>query len=232
MKNFGTIKDTFNSILAEAIIQKDEEGKKLFNQYLKTLKENTELRKQYLIFKNLSTKSFTDAVEAKDYIKENIELLRGLKVESLKKGFEKLETILDGKTLNEENSELYSHINTLYSTEKTPSTLDKINDSINYIKEDMLKREEVIVEETETVNLPPSVLTKMATSRFNSKYANIDESEKGILKVVLNGTEEDKEKLYNDIKTECINSIDTKLNEDIDLDLKDKILKVKYSIES
>lgn len=227
MKNFGTIKDTFNSILAEAIIQKDEEGKKLFNQYLKTLKENTELRKQYLIFKNLSTKSFTDAVEAKDYIKENIELLKDLKVESLKEGFEKLETILEGKTLNEENSELYSHINTLYSTEKTPSTLDKINDSINYIKEDMLKREEVIVEETETVNLPPSVLTKMATSRFNSKYANIDESEKGILKVVLNGTEEDKEKLYNDLKTECIDSIDTKLNEDIDLDLKDKILKVK-----
>ena len=48
--------------------------------------------------------------------------------------------------------------------------------------------------------------------------------EKGILKIVLNGTEEDKEKLYNDLKNECIDSIDSKLNEDIDLDLKDKIL--------
>ena len=71
MKNFGNIKDTFNSILAESIIKKNEEGKKLFNVYLKTLKENEELRKQYLIYKNLSTKSFDDAADAKDYIKEN-----------------------------------------------------------------------------------------------------------------------------------------------------------------
>ena len=47
MENFGVIKDTFNTILAEAIILKNEEGKKLFNSYLKTLKENKELRKQY-----------------------------------------------------------------------------------------------------------------------------------------------------------------------------------------
>ena len=78
MKNFGNIKDTFNSILAESIIKRDEEGKKLFNVYLKTLKENTELRQQYLIYKNLTTKSFNDGVEAKDYIKENINLLKGL----------------------------------------------------------------------------------------------------------------------------------------------------------
>jgi hypothetical protein len=91
----------------------------------------------------------------------------------------------------------------------------------------MLKREEVVVEETESINLPPSVLTKMATNRFNTKYSDISESEKGILKVVLNGSEEDKENLYNELKTECIDSIDNKLNENIDLDLKDKILKVK-----
>ena len=41
MKNFGNIKDTFNSILAESIIKKNEEGKKLFNVYLKTFKHSS-----------------------------------------------------------------------------------------------------------------------------------------------------------------------------------------------
>ena len=91
----------------------------------------------------------------------------------------------------------------------------------------MLERDEIIKEDKDVVNLPPSVLTQMATTRFNTKYADITEDEKEILKTVLNGNEEDKKTVYNTLKTECIDIIDNKLNEEIDLDLKDKILKVK-----
>ena len=227
MKNFGNIKDTFNSILAESIIKRDEEGKKLFNVYLKTLKENTELRQQYLIYKNLTTKSFNDGVEAKDYIKENINLLKGLNEKELKKGNDKLGILLEGREITTENSTVYDHINILLKTKKTPSNLDKIRESINYIKDSMLERDEIIKEDKDVVNLPPSVLTQMATTRFNTKYADITEDEKEILKTVLNGNEEDKKTVYNTLKTECIDIIDNKLNEEIDLDLKDKILKVK-----
>ena len=83
------------------------------------------------------------------------------------------------------------------------------------------------LQDKDVVSLPPSVLTQMATSRFNTKYADITEEEKSILKTVLNGSEEDRQTVYNTLKTECIDTIDNKLNEDIDLDLKDKILKVK-----
>ena len=227
MKNFGNIKDTFNSILVESIIKKDNEGKKLFNVYLKTLKENDDLRKQYLIYKNLSTKCFDNAVEAKDYIKENISLLRGLNGKQLKKGENKLNSLLEGKTLSSINSTLYDTINILVNTEKTPSTLDTLIESINNIKDMMLERKEVIKEDKDTVNLPPSVLTQMATTKFNTKYANINEDEKEILRAVLNGNEEDRKTVYNNLKTECIDTIDNKLNENIDLDIKDKILKVK-----
>lgn len=227
MKNFGNIKDTFNSILAESIIKKNEEGKKLFNVYLKTLKENEELRKQYLIYKNLSTKSFDDAADAKDYIKENINLLKNLNQKELDKGMKKLNTLLEGKEISTENTTLYDTINVLVNTKKSPSTLDTIRESINVIKERMLEREEIVKEDKDVVSLPPSVLTQMATSRFNTKYADITEEEKSILKTVLNGSEEDRQTVYNTLKTECIDTIDNKLNEDIDLDLKDKILKVK-----
>ena len=77
------------------------------------------------------------------------------------------------------------------------------------------------------MDLPPSVLTKMAVNRFNLRYADLDGDEKNIIKTVLNGTSEDKKEVYNTLKTECIDLIDNRLNEEIDLGLKDKMLKVK-----
>ena len=227
MKNFGNIKDTFNSILAESIIKKDEKGKKIFNKYLKILKENDDLRSQYLIYKNLTTKSFTDNNEATEYIKENISLLKELNKKEIKKGVTTLYGILNTKELSTENSSLYEHIDVLVNMEKNANTLDTIRESIKYIKDKMIEREEFIKEENDVVNLPPSVLTQMATTRFNTKYADITEDEKEILRAVLNGNDEEKKTVYNTLKTECIDIIDNKLNEEIDLDLKDKILKVK-----
>ena len=83
------------------------------------------------------------------------------------------------------------------------------------------------VEKFESVNLPPSVLTKMAINRFNLKYSDITESEKKIIKSVLNGTEESKKDVYINLKKECIELIDNRLTENSDLDMKDRLLKVK-----
>jgi len=123
--------------------------------------------------------------------------------------------------------ELYNHINILVETKKTASSIDKIQESINFITRKMMEVSEQEVKQYESVNLPPSVLTKMAINRFNLKYSDITESEKNIIKSVLNGTEEDKENVYVNLKKECIDLIDNKLNENTDLDMKDKLLKVK-----
>ncbi len=227
MENFGNIKDTFNSILSESIIKKDNIGKKLFNDYLKELRENKSLKSQFLIYKNLSSKKFTNESDAKYYIKENITLLKELNKKELNKSNKKLLSLLKDKELIKENSELYNHINILVETKKTASSLDKIQNSINFIKDGIIKEEVEEVEQYELVNLPPSVLTKMAINRFNLKYSDISEDEKDIIKSVLNGTEENKKDVYENLKTECIDLIDNKLNENTDLDLKDKMLKVK-----
>jgi Icc-related predicted phosphoesterase len=91
----------------------------------------------------------------------------------------------------------------------------------------MLEKEDVEEVVTESLDLPPSVLTKLAVNKFNSRYSNISESEKEIIKTVLNGSNEDKEEIFNKLKRECIDTINNKLNESSDLDLKDKLLKVK-----
>ena len=227
MEDFGNIKDTFNKILSESIIKKDDKGKKIFSNYLKILKEDKTLRSQYLIFKNLETKKFDNISDATIYIKENITLLKELDKDKLKKGSDILLSILKDKEIIKENSLLYDHINILTNTKKSVSSLDKLQKSINFIKDKMLEKEISIERTEDSVNLPPSVLTKMATNRFNVKYANINEDEKKIIKAILNGNDEDIKNVYENLKIECIDIIDSRLNEEIDLGLKDKILKVK-----
>jgi hypothetical protein len=227
MENFGNIKDTFKNLVVESTIRQDENGKKLFSKFLKTIKENKTLKDQYLIYNNLQNTKFDDSSEAKEFVKENIELLKNLNETHLKKGNEYFMKVLKGNKIVKENKEFYNNVSYLVSTEKTPSNIKKINESINYIVRLMLEKEvekEVVVE---TVNLPSSVLTSLAVNKFNSKYSDISESEKEIIKTLLNGSDENKESIFNKLKRECIDGIDSKLNESTDLELKDKLLKVK-----
>ena len=224
MNNFGNIKDTFNNILSNALLSKDKKGKELFSKYLQTLKEDNNLRNEYLIYKNLTSVKFNNDTDAKYFISENIQLLKN---NDTTKGIKKLQSLIEGFDIVNDNDEIYNHINILRNTEKTPETISKLQESINFLTENMLKEVELIENEYDTVDVPPSVLTKMATNRYNLKYQDISENEKEIIKTLLNGDDEDKKKVYNNLKTECIDIIDKKLNENSDLDIKDKLLKVK-----
>ena len=224
MNNFGNIKDTFNNILSNALLSKDKKGKELFSKYLQTLKEDNNLRNEYLIYKNLTSVKFNNGTDAKYFINENIELLKN---NDTTKGIKKLQSLIEGVDIVNDNDEIYNHINILRNTEKTPETISKLQKSIKFLTENMLKEVELIENEYDTVDVPPSVLTKIATNRYNLKYQDISENEKEIIKTLLNGDDEDKKKVYNNLKTECIDIIDKKLNENSDLDIKDKLLKVK-----
>ena len=239
MGNFGNIKDTFKNIVIESTIKKDDKGKKLFSKFLKTIKENQTLKDQYLIYSNLQNTKFDDTIQARDFVKENISLLKKLNKEHITKGNDFFLKLLKGNEIIKENDSFYSDILFLAESEITPFNVKKVNESTNNIVRLMLEKEEVEEVVTESIDLPPSVLTKLAVNKFNSKYSDITESEKEIIKTVLNGSDEDKENIFNKLKKECINTIDSKLNESTDLDLKDKLLKVKdkllntnYSLEN
>lgn len=227
MNNFGNIKDTFKSIVVESIIRKDDKGKKLFSKFLKTIKENKTLKDQYLIYSNLQNTKFDDPVQAREFVKENISLLKNLNKNQITKGNDFFLKLLKGNKIIKENDSFYKDILFLTESEITPSNVKKVNESTNNIVRLMLQKEEVEEVIRETIDLPPSVLTKLAVNKFNSRYSDISESEKEIIKTVLNGSNEDKENIYKKLKRECIDTIDNKLNESSDLDLKDKLLKVK-----
>ena len=133
MSNFGNIKDTFKNLVIESTIKKDNKGKKLFSKFLKTIKENETLKNQYLIYSNLQNSKFDDGVEAREFVKENISLLKGLNKEHINKGNEFFLKVLKGNEIVKENQEFYNKVTYLVNTKKTPSNLKKVNESINYI---------------------------------------------------------------------------------------------------
>ena len=227
MNNFGNIKDTFKNLVIESVIKKNDKGKKLFSKFLKTIKENKTLKDQYLIYSNLQNTKFDDSVQAREFVKENISLLKKLNKEHITKGNDFFLKLLKGNEIIKENDSFYKDILFLVESEITPFNVKKVNESTNNIVRLMLEKEEVEEVVTESIDLPPSVLTKLAVNKFNSKYSDITESEKEIIKTVLNGSNENKEETFNKLKRECIDTIDNKLNENSDLDLKDKLLKVK-----
>ena len=227
MNNFGNIKDTFKNLVIESVIKKNDKGKKLFSKFLKTIKENKTLKDQYLIYSNLQNTKFDDSVEAREFVKEIISLLKKLNKEHITKGNDFLLKLLKGNEIIKENDSFYKDILFLVESEITPFNVKKVNESINNIIKVMLEKDETEEVVTESIDLPPSVLTKLAVNKFNSKFSDITETEKEIIKTVLNGSNENKEETFNKLKRECIDTIDNKLNESSDLDLKDKLLKVK-----
>jgi hypothetical protein len=232
MKNFGVIKESLNNLLVGSIIKEDTEGKNIFKEYISQLNNDEILKSQYIVYNNIESKHFEDALDATEYIKENIEVLRKFDKKSIIESNKKLKSVLSKESdidSDYKEKELHENITNLIFTPKKASNIDSIQESFSFIKNYLLnnKPEEVV---TESVELPPSVLTKMALDKFNQRYDGIDEGEKKIIKSILNGDESDREQVYTDIVRECIDIVNSKLNESEDLDLKTKLLDVKDKI--
>ena len=239
MKNFGEIKNKFNEILTESIVKKNNVGKNLFGKYIKMIKENEVLKTQYHIFDNIENKYFHDKSDAKDYIKENISLLSKYSRKQIIEANKKLANVISFKGGKDyEGKELHENITNLIFTDKKPETLDSITESINVLRNHMTTQRIDESGLTEKIDLPPSVISKMVVNRYNTKYENISEGEKRIIKSILNGTEEDKKNIYVELVRECIDTIDSKLDEsDIELkgkllSAKDKLLRMSYNAET
>ena len=66
----------------------------------------------------------------------------------------------------------------------------------------------------------------MMVDKYNEKYSSLDESEKQVLKVLIDSTDEAKKEVYSTTLRECIDLINEKLGT-ADLEEKDKLLRVK-----
>jgi len=230
MQNFGKIKNAFNGILAEGVVTKNEANKLLFKKYIQTIKESKILRTQFLVYNNIENKLESDSMSANVFVSENLKLLEKFKVSDIINENKKLLALskdIESKleeTYEPTLSSLHESISKLIFTKRNANNIGEVTDNvtsvINYIKGNKAK------ELTEAIDLPASMLSTMLVDKYNEKYSTLDESEKQILKVLIDATDEEKLVVYTNTLRECINLIDAKLG-GADLESKDKLLRVK-----
>lgn len=236
VQNFGKLKNMFNNMLVEGMVTKDNKSKDLFKSYVKSIKENEILRTQFLIYNNIENKIETNDFKATQFVQESISLMNKFSKDEIIKANSKLaESLLWEQEVDNHLEELHENITTLIFTEKTPNTIDTIIEAtakvVDYIKNNKPK------EVNESIELPVSMISTIMVDKYNEKYASLDESEKAVLKALIESDDNQKKEVYGNIVKECVDLINTSLEnysgEDLsenELKTKDKLLRVKEKL--
>jgi hypothetical protein len=212
--------------MVESIVTNKETNKNLFKNYVKAIKENEVLKTQFLVYDNIENKIEENELKANLFIQENIALLDKFSKKDIMEANSKLIKPVKSKQgdYSNEKDALYENITKLIFTNKNTKTIDTIVESMSFII-DYIKNNK-----TKTVNksfdLPNSMLSKIMVDKYNEKYASLSETEKKILKVLINSDDVKKKEVYSNVIRECLDMINEKLNGS-DLDTKDKLLRVK-----
>lgn len=229
MQNFGKIKNAFNDILAEAIMNKDPKGKALFQKYLKMLKESKILKTQFLVYNELEKKICDDSFSANVFLSENVKLLDKFTKKEIMAENQKLSDLLikegavEFKSYETKMESLHESISSLiFNTGNANILTESRLNIVNYIKENKE------IERKEAIELPISMISGVMVKKFNEKYSTLDESEKKVLKAIIESDDNGKTELYESLVKECLVAVNESLKaEEIETNLKETLLAVK-----
>ena len=233
MQNFGKINYAFSEILIDGVLKKSEIHKKLYQSYVKALKDNRVLRTQYLVYKNLETKTEPDLNKAVEYVNENISLLKTFSKKEIHEANKKLVELLGKskklleKKYDEKLEKLHENISFLISKKPSPTNIDAIINVKNQIAEHIIvtKTKEKLSEAT----VPTKVLCDIALRKFNEKYSDLSENEKSLIKVIIESDNENQSIFFKNTKNKCIDLVNENLKS-ADTNTKEKLLEVKEKL--
>jgi hypothetical protein len=233
MQNFGKIKNVFNDLFVEGVINKKAPSRELFKKYLRYIKENEILKTQFLVYSNIENRIDSDLLSANIFISENIKLLEKYKHSDIIKENNKLVNLLgnDSNKLNDKYDldELHESLTNLIFTKRTPKNINKITEEIKrigtYISSNKVNTPENIHD------LPISMLSKIMVEKYNEKYANLDEETKKIVKLFISSELEEKRNFYNEIVSECKVLVSRLINETDNSEINEKLLKVSKKLD-
>lgn len=237
MYNFAKIKDTYNKLYLESFSTKDSKKRKLFEYYLGKLKESKVLREEFECYNSLQNSKFDNELDCQIFIEQSVDVIKHLDKKQLIEDHNNLINKLkeNGFSLLNETSDINSTFEDILNTKKEYKNLNKITESIIRLRKTLVKEGSQISEKEveETIALPTNVLSNLLVNKFNSKYAELDENTKRLIKVSLNGGDKEKNELFNSTLKECIELVNVKLRESMnDLELKDKLLQTKEKLLS
>lgn len=229
--NFGAIKDTIYKFAGKNLISEIQEGGiTILNAFMKEIKENSILKKQYLVYKNFEDGSCKKERLAERFIAENLKLIQGVDWNDLLKTNKQIRLgLLENCHVegNDSKQDLYESIHVLIKsvTQQGFDEVQKSQEAYDYVIDYLLKERkntatETIQEETEYPKfLSRKFITNLAVNKFNERYSHLQENEKSLLKTLLSPVENKKNYLI-DLKEENLSKINHVISSDKSIDEK------------
>jgi len=245
MYNFGKIDNAFHELMIESLLRKNNSKRKIFTEYLKSLKSNKVLNVQYHVYRNIENINQTDSFKANELVKANISILREYKKEEILQENNKLIKLLGEKyknklelSYNKDLMNLHEKIANTISLNNIPQNTNLITEGILNITECIKNKsvltecscQDTVIEDEEKVLIPTKILADVAILKFNEEYQDLSEDQRNTLRLMVSGNEEEKKNLQQNITNECIQLIDTKYNNSNTIEEKEVLLKTKNKL--
>jgi hypothetical protein len=224
MQNFGKIKNAFNELLAQGLSTNNPESKQLFKKYIKTIKESEIMKTQFLVVSNIENKVEPNREKATEFVKENISLFSKFNTKTILEANKSLSGFIGLTDVDYEHRDLHENISKLIFTNRTPKTVDTIVEATSAVVDYIVNNKVKVI--TEAIELPNSMLMNILVDKYNERYSTLSESEKEILKSLIDSTEETKKEVYTKTLRECIDLVNESLKNS-DSQTKEKLLNVK-----
>ncbi len=225
MRNFGKIKNIFNTMLSESMGSKDANKRDAFKNYLKMLKENEILKAQFNVYTSIESLIENDQFKASEKIKGNIDLLESYDRKDILQANADLFKLTNGRTVKGSyvNDKLHENITNMIFSKNINKFVDSLNETIEYAKSNSF------VQVNEGVGIPNKIFAPLVIDRFNDKYDDLTESQIDTLKVILENNEISNIGLFSQTVKECLELVNNKLK-DANVDLKESLLAVKDNL--
>jgi hypothetical protein len=215
---FGILKENILDKLEETYISEGEENfKKEFNKYIKTIKENKNLKEFYEVYDLFNQVNFDDEVIAKEFVEESINYLKQFDKSEIKK----LETILESKTKKTLNEDTIEYKLDRLIFEESINLKDKVVLKVNLVKQ-------LTNKEKKTSNYKET-FEKLQTN-INENIAKLSPNQTDILDLFVENDSSKINDYYKNLINETAELVDKKIVESGDINVAKKLLEVKIKL--
>lgn len=232
MQNFGRIKNTFNHLLVEGITNKTNENKAIFKKFMKAIKESRILKTQFNVYYDIEKKTEPNEMKSAEFVRESISLMNQFSKEDILAENKKLVDILEKHNITIDdndypNYELHENINNLILTKRNSKNVNSIVESlgkvINHIKENIVEDKKIRNNDI----MPNSFVGNLMVEKFNERYSELTDKERNVIKRIIESDSTGKKALLQELTTECIDLVNSRLGESNDVTEKEALLNVK-----
>jgi hypothetical protein len=201
MVNFGNVKSKLNKAYSQDLIENTSKYKKLYEEFLKTIKSSPVLMLEYTIYENLK-KHNLEYNESLRFIEANISALSKIDKPTLLKENKKLEKFdLEEIELSEDKLRLNQNIENVISESvyKKITNVNKLHESVNFLIESLTKKDETKLEKTEN-GFKVSHIFHLAKKKLEEKFSNLQPDEMEIISSFIKGDEKKKKTVFENYK--------------------------------